>query len=120
MLPLAISAVLAFLRWGRICGIAIQPIFDYVMVELLGPQHAGETLAHHVLSVGRENTRNDGGVEFICFAMTKCHDVIEITKRALALEIGFRQTQANKLRLTGLNQKLVVSGCFRSLTRGVY
>src|SRR5438270_5749854 len=120
MLPLAISAVFAFLRWGRICRIAIQPTFDYVMIELLGPQHAGETLAHHVLGVGRENARNNGGVEFICFAMTKCHDVIEISERTLVLEIGFRQTQADKLRLTGLNQKLVVSGCFGSLTRGVY
>ena len=49
--PLMVAALPAFLRWGRIAWVAFQPVFDYVVIELLRPQHAGKALTHDVLCI---------------------------------------------------------------------
>ena len=49
--PIPVAPILAFGGWGRAARIALQPILDHIVIELLRPQHAGEALAHYVLGV---------------------------------------------------------------------
>ena len=76
-------------------GIALQPVFDHVVIKLLGPQHAGEGLAHHVPCVRGKILRDHGGIEFIRFTLTLREYVVETDKRILAGKVGVGQPQAN-------------------------
>ena len=49
--PRVVAALGAFLRWGRIAWVAFQPVFDDVVIELLGPQHSGKALTHDILRI---------------------------------------------------------------------
>ena len=76
--PIVIASGGALWRRRRIAGIAVQPLFDHVVIELLRPQESGEALAHYVFGVGRESLRNDGGVEFVGFLFAGGEDGIEV------------------------------------------
>ena len=45
-----------------------EPPVDVVVVELLGPEHAGQSLAHHGGGVGIERPRDDRSVELVGLA----------------------------------------------------
>ena len=47
----------ACVRLERIRAVLLEPLVDVVVVELLGPQHAGERLPHDVGRVGAERRR---------------------------------------------------------------
>ena len=68
MRPLVIAAVAALRRRRRIARIAFEPLLHHVVIELLGPQHAGKALAHDILRVRRKVLRDDGGVKFVGLA----------------------------------------------------
>ncbi len=81
--------------WGRITGVALQPISYYVMVKLLRPQHSGKALTHDVLRIRRKVLRNDRSVEVVGLALARGKCFIETGEGIVAFEIGIGKTQAN-------------------------
>ena len=75
-----IAAVATLRRRRRIAGIAFQPFLDYVVIELLRPQHPGKALAHDVLRIGGEILRESRCVEFVGFALALREDPVEICR----------------------------------------
>src|SRR5579864_3021220 len=65
MSPAAVPAVPALRRGFRPGRIAAQPAPDLVVVELLAPEHAGESLPLDSTRVLSEVTLCDGVVEFV-------------------------------------------------------
>ncbi len=108
--PLVIAAFRALRGRGRIARIALQPVLDHVVIELLGPQHAGKALAHDVLRVRRKILRNDRRVELVGFALAESKRLVEAGKGVLAFEVGVGQAQAHDDGLARTNRELVV-GC---------
>src|ERR1700730_743893 len=116
--PFVVASLPPFFRRGRISQISLQPISDDVVVELLGPQHASKTLAHHVPRIGREVLRNDGGVELISFTLAKREGPVEAFEGTLAFESGVRKAHTNYNSFSRSNCQLVVgsrlgAGMFR-------
>src|SRR5579883_953511 len=95
MSPLVVASVLAPGGRRRVAGVAVQPVFHHVVIELLGPEQACETLAHHVLGVGGEFRRDHGGIEFVGFLQAPGDDGFEVAKGVVLLEAGVGQTQTN-------------------------
>ena len=114
MSPLVIAALAAFRGWGRIAGIALQPVFDDVVIKLLRPQHAGKALAHDVLCIRRKILRYDGGVELVGLALAESKYLVEAGKGVSVFEIGIGQAQADNDRLPRSNRELVVGRCLRA------
>ena len=77
------------------------------MVELLGPEHAGERLPHHVGCVGIEVRGNHARVEFIGFLPPRCKDGV----KALPERFGRRrcaEAQSNRNRGAGFHGQGIV------------
>ena len=108
--PFVVAAFAALRGWGRIAGVALQPIVDDIVIELLRPQHARKTLTHDVLCIRRKILRNNRAIEFVGFALAESNRRIEAGKGILAFEIGVGQAQTDNDRLTRTNRELVV-GC---------
>jgi hypothetical protein len=84
MLPLVIPPLKAFSRRFRCGRITIQPLFDNVMIELFGPEHAGECLAHDQLRILGQIFGNDGLIELICLVDATAEDLLEIEESLLS------------------------------------
>ena len=82
--PVAVAALEALRRRGRLTGVAIEPAAHVVLVELLGPEHSGEGLPHHVLLFGREAVRDHGGVELVRFGLALAEDPVEVLAQRIA------------------------------------
>src|SRR3954451_23892794 len=65
VLPIAVASLLATSWRWRSRRVTVEPVRNYIVVELLRPDQTGEGLPHHVLSVGAQVLRNDLGVELI-------------------------------------------------------
>src|SRR5215469_10121661 len=120
MRPLVVAALLALLRWGRIAQIALQPILNDVVIELLGPQHAGEALPHHVLSVCCQVSRNYRRVELVGFTLAKSKRLVKTGEGVLACEISVCQAETYNYRLSGWHFELVVGCRFCALVVGIH
>ena len=68
----------AALRLERIGTALGEPLVDIIVVELLGPQHAGQRLAHHVGCIGIERRRDDRGIELVRFLPARLHRGVEV------------------------------------------
>src|SRR6266849_9325449 len=108
MSPLVIAAVLAFLWGRRIARIALQPVLNYIVVKLLGPQHPGETLAHDVLGIRREVLWNDCRVELVGLALAERERFVEVGKSVLAFEVEVGEPQPDNYGLASTDRQLVM------------
>ncbi len=120
MSPLVVATLPALWGWRRIAKIALQPILNYVVIELLGPQHTGEALTHDVLRVRGKVLRYHRCVELVGFAPAESKRLIEAGKGVLAFEIGVSQAQADHDRLARTNREVVVRRCFRAGVFGIH
>ena len=114
--PVAIAAVTALARRRRLPGIAIQPLGNIVVEELLAPDHAGESLALHVPSVRIGDFGLEAGIELVGFAAALLEDLVE------AAEVRGRRVaelQAEARRAVGGHGDDMVSGRLRAGLRGV-
>ena len=118
--PLMVAALATLRGRGRIARIAFEPIFDDVVIELLGPQHAGKTLSHDVLCIWREVLRNHCGVELVSFVLAEREGFVEAGKGVFALEIRIGKAEADDGGLAGADRELVVSGGLGAGVFGIY
>src|SRR5262249_22834724 len=87
MFPLVISTTNPLSRrFGR-RRITIQPLLDHVVIELLGPKHAGECLAHDQPRVVRKMFGNDGLIELISLVKATAEDLFKIEESLLSLVV---------------------------------
>src|SRR5580700_5836298 len=75
--PLLVAAFQAIRRRRRTGGIAFEPGTNVIVIKLLGPQQAAESLAHDVFRVARGFRGDARGVEFIGLLLAECKDVVE-------------------------------------------
>ncbi len=59
VVPVLVAGSCAPSRLERVGAAFFEPFFDVVVVELLGPHHAGQRLAHHVGRIRAQRRRND-------------------------------------------------------------
>ena len=46
-----VAAAVAFGWWRWTCRVAVEPVLDHVVIKLLGPEQAAESLAHDLLRI---------------------------------------------------------------------
>ena len=97
----------------------LEPAVDVVVVELLGPEHAGEGLPHHVGGVGVHGLRDDGGVELVGLPPACLHDRVERAAEGRGGR-GVVKPQPERLRLAGLDGEGIVRGGLRALLLGIH
>ena len=74
------------LRTAGLARIAVKPILDDIIIELLAPKHTRQPLAHDIARIGRDGRRNNAAVKFICFLQAGCQRIVKgIAKGAGAL-----------------------------------
>src|ERR1019366_7267424 len=81
--PFVIASLPTFRRRGRLSRISIQPICNYVMVILLGPEHPRKALAGDPLGVCRELVWQHDIVELISLFFALGEQSIEIREGVL-------------------------------------
>ena len=98
-------------RFARIDAMLLQPFPDIEEIVLLGPQHPGQGLPHHVRRVGADPGRRQAAVERIGFAPARREDIGEAVE---GIAGRFRrcigQAQADDGSLPGAHRHLVVRG----------
>ena len=67
------------------------------MIELLGPQHAGECLTHDIPGVRGQIVRDDGCVELVGFRLRVVEDAVEC-RRTAARSAGLNRSDAGERR----------------------
>ena len=85
MFPLVIATTDTLSRRLGRGRITIQPLLDYVVIELFGPKHAGESLAHDEPRIVGKMFGNDGLIELISLMNTTTEDLFKIDKSLLPL-----------------------------------
>ena len=94
---------------GASCS--LEPGVDVEEVVLLGPEHAGEGLAHHERGVGRERRRGERGVEGVGLGAAGRENPVEVReRRGRARRRRRRQAQADARRAPGGHAQAVVRG----------
>jgi hypothetical protein len=110
-------------------SVLLEPPVDVVVVELLGPQHPGQRLAHHAGRVGVEGSRDDRGVELVRFLPALVHQRVEATPerpfrpRARRRGRGGRyvtEPQPKRAGGAGLHRERIVRRGLRPGLRGVH
>ena len=74
-MPVRIAAGLARLGRRRKVGIALEPVFDDVVEELLRPQQARVGLPGDQSLLQSQFRRNDLGIELVALVLSCGHDV---------------------------------------------
>src|SRR4051794_34164317 len=114
-----IAAAPAQWRRRRLIRIALQPIGDDVMIELLRPQHPGERLPHYVAAVGRKVLWYHLLIEFVSFMNPIVKDSINgVPIDSGCLPIG--QDYPNSPAVAGADFEDVVSGRFGPRLRRIH
>ena len=118
--PLAVPELAAAVM-KRVSAVLFQPRIAVEGVILLGPQHAGDRLAHHVGLIRRNGWRRHRLVELVRLLKARGQDVVE------GLSEGARpgrrlggQAQPHRRRLAGADPQLVVRRRLGALLRGVH
>jgi hypothetical protein len=83
--PLAVPALTTVGGRRRLPGISVEPLPDFVVVELLRPEQAGERLARDVVRVGRKRVRQHAGVELICLPPARVEHAREVSTQRRGL-----------------------------------
>src|SRR5438128_982509 len=109
--PLVVATLAALLRRGRIARVTLEPVFDYVVVKLLGPQHAGKALTHDVLRIRRKVLGNNSGIELVGFVLAQSESLVEAGKRILAFEVGVGKAHPDFYCFSRTHCELVMSCC---------
>src|SRR6185369_2879947 len=117
MFPLMIATAYTLCRWFRRPGIAVEPLLDHVVVELFGPEHAGECLAHDEPRIVRKMFGNDGLIELVSFVNARVKDLFEVRESFFAISVLVTQAQTDRCSFAGCNRKFVIGGglCARLL-----
>ena len=63
----------ASFRVERVSPVLLEPLVHIVVIELLGPEHACNRLAHHVGLIGAQRRRDDRSVELIRLLPASLH-----------------------------------------------
>src|SRR5262249_38895465 len=95
MLPFVGPASLASLRWPGFGRVSLQPVLDRVAVELLAPEHAGDSLS---LDVSPLRTQPLGGnviIERIGFSLAFLKNAVKGDSQAAAVRRLAGQAQLN-------------------------
>ena len=79
--PLAVAAGLPLGRRRRLARVAAQPFAHVEVVELLGPEHAGQRLPVHPFLLLAQTGRLDSGVELAGIGYSPGQDVLEVAER---------------------------------------
>src|SRR5205814_9990535 len=85
MTPLCVAAVLSLRRRRWLTRIALEPILNYVVVELLRPKHSGQRLAMNEFVVGTQTGSLESGVKFVRFIFPGSKNGVEMLE-GLALQ----------------------------------
>ena len=87
----------------RVGVVLVQPVVTVEEEELLAPEHAGESLAHHLGRVFAHRWRRDRLVELIGFTKPVSEDLIKLLSEGFALLVWRTagEPQANHFGLTG-------------------
>src|SRR5437868_4732290 len=101
MAPLGVASVLSLRRRCGLARIALEPLFDDVMIKLFGPKHPRQRLAMDELMLGAQTRWLQSRVEFVCFSPARAEDRVEMFKR-FALQDGQTNRPRNSSRLTRL------------------
>ncbi len=106
----------------RIGVVLVQPVVTIEEEKLLAPQHAGESLAHHVGRVFTHRWRRDGLVKLIGFAKPVCKHFLKLLPKGFALLVWrtLGEPQANHFGLTGIYHGPVVRRDLGALLAWVY
>ena len=90
--------------------VLVQPVVTVEEEELLAPEHAGESLTHHVGGVFTHGRRRDRLVELIGVTKPVSEVLVERLAKGLALLVrnSAGEPQANHARLTGTDRGPVV------------
>ena len=104
-----VAALFALGRRRRMRRVALQPVADHVMIELLGPQQPRERLAHYRTTVDRHLQRRYSGVEIggIVNALLQ-HPGEGLTERFVHGSIG--QAQLDECRLAPFQFQYIIGG----------
>src|ERR1051325_636801 len=87
MFPLVIAAPHALCRRLRRSRITTQPLLDDVVIELLGPEHAGECLAHDKPRISREVFGNYAVVKLVGFTKSIGEGLVELCESLSTVEL---------------------------------
>ena len=109
--PVGIAAAQAVLRRFRPVAIALEPVFDDVVVELLGPQKAGVALAADQVFLGREGLGDDVVVELVALGDPLGEGFVEAIEPLDPVALGDRvQAAADDDRGSGRDDELEMGG----------
>src|ERR1051326_358953 len=92
--------------------ITIEPLFDDVVIELFGPEHAGEGLPHDEAFVSREVSWDYGFVKLIGFTKTIGEYLVELCEGFSVIELLISSSQADRRSCTCADGQLVIRGRF--------
>ena len=105
----------------RMRAALFEPSVDVVVVELLGPQHAGEGLAHHVGRISIQRGGDYVGIEFVCFLSPGLHDRVKGAAKHPSLRGGhIRQPQPDSAGFARRDCERIVSRSFGPRLLGIH
>ena len=126
--PLAVPEVAAAVVEGM--GVVLlQPRIAVPVVVLLGPEHAGEGLAHHVGRIRRDRGRGHGRVELVRLPQPGGQGLVEVLPEGDGAPFGRRarpgrslggEAQPHRRRLAGADRQPVVRRGLGAVPLGVH
>ena len=100
-----------------VCGrrgerrVAVEPPGDVVIVELLGPEHSGESLALHGSCLGVRHIELKVAVELIGFSYSPAEDLLEPIERTAGTDVA--EPHADGHRSSARDAQRIQTGCLR-------
>src|SRR5215813_8746116 len=120
MCPLVISPTDA--RRRRLGGgrITIQPLLNYVVIELFGPEHTGECLTHDQPRIIGKISGNDGPIELVSLVDPSDEDIFKVYESLLSVFVIFiTQAQTDGRGFAGSKREFVICCCLCSCLPGI-
>src|SRR5688572_8556522 len=113
MIPLKVTRQRTFRRYnaGEWHAVAFEPAADIVIIELLCPQHSGESLTHDIGSVSIDVFRYDGRIKNVCFRLARQERFVEVLSEqpSPSLHGGtISETKASSRRISGSDLELIM------------